>query len=122
MGGDVVTERRRHSEIPARRGLRLLGRHAGVHPCEHELVGGRVRLEHPEVGDHGGRPASPEPEPPAVARAGPVPERGDEVETLDEPLARLADDDDHLGARGGDLGGAARARKADGRTSRTTSR
>ena len=51
----------------------------------------------------------------AVARAGPVPERRDEIEALDEALARLSDDDDHLGARGGDLRGAARAWEADDR-------
>src|SRR5207344_149941 len=73
------------------------------------------RLEHPEVGDHGDRPTTSQPEPSAVARAGPVPERRDEIEALDEALARLSDDDDHLRARGGDLRGAARAWETDDR-------
>ena len=35
---------------------------------EHELAGDRIRLEHPEIGDHRGRPAAPEAEPAARRR------------------------------------------------------
>ena len=62
-----------------------------------------VGLEDAEVGDHAGRALAAQAELLAVARAGPVADRGDEVDLLDERAGALAHDHDHLPAGRGDL-------------------
>ncbi len=96
VGGAVVSSvaaRRRSQPVAA---LTSSTSTPGVHVCEHEFSGNRVRLEHAQVGDHRGRPSSSEAQAAAFVASRAVPERGDEVEPLDEPFARLADDDDYL--------------------------
>ena len=58
----------------------------GVDVGEHELPGDGVRLEHAEVGDHRRRSTASEAEASALVSSRAVPDRGDEVELLHEPV------------------------------------
>ena len=65
------------------------------------------------------RPAAPQAEALAIARAVAEADRRAEVAALDEGARRLAHDDDHLAGRRGDLGRAARAGQAGLRVARS---
>src|SRR5205823_11970681 len=80
---------------------------------EHELACLGIGLEHAEIRDHRRRPAAAQAEPAPRVAARAVTDRRDEVETLDEALARLAGDDDLLAAGRRDLRRAAGARESN---------
>ena len=79
------------------------------------LAAHRIGLQDAEIGDEPGRALGAQAEPRPMLAALAMPQRGDEVEPLDEVSFRLAHDDENLAAAGADLGRPAAARQPGAR-------